>query len=169
MAGLPNIFKADASRNLNKIFPPVRGGFELVEVLSGYVQLTHDFLSTIPYLAVSIYDAVGSVDAVNLVQAVPVPDGYIWVVDEMHVFTDDGTSRELQLNVNYVSSAGTFVVRVFKVDSGVTSSAWPIGRRLILPPGAFFNLTVPVISAGKKLRFMVAYLLVPAGQFVPKS
>lgn len=167
--GSPNLFRPDSSRNLNRIFPPVYGGFELPQMLGGQVNLVHDYLSTLPYVAVSIYDLLGAADVISISQAVKVPDGYISIVDEMHIWTDDTASRELRLDIHYINSVGDFSIGVMRQDSGTTGIRWPLGRRVILPPGGFFELSVPVLTAGKKIRFTFAHLQVPAGQFVPKT
>jgi hypothetical protein len=164
-----NLFREDSSRNLNKIFPPQRGGFELPQVLGGVVQLTHDYLGTLPYAACSIYDNIGGADVLSIVQAIGVPDGYIWIVDELHVQTDDTASRLLRLSLHYINSVGDFSIYVFNVASGTTGDNWPLGRRLIMPPGGKLELNTAALTAGKRLRYTMSYLQVPAGQFAPKT
>jgi hypothetical protein len=168
--GSPNLFKAEIGRNLNKVFPPALGGFDVPQILSGVVSLTHDFLATKPYDSFSIYDLIGSVDVISISQALTPPDGYLWLVDEMDIFTDDTAARLLSLDIHYIGGAGNFAIRVFKQTSGAAGADhYPVGRRLILPPGAFFELSVPALTAGKKLRLTFMYLQLPLGQFVPKS
>jgi len=167
--GSPNLFREDSSRNLNKIFPPQRGGFELPQVLGGVVQLTHDFLGTLPYVATSIFDAQGAADVISVVQAVPVPDSYIWIVDELHIQTNDTVSRTLRLNCHYINAVGDFSVCLMNIPSGTTGDNWPMARRVIMPPASKLELNTAVLTAGKFLRFTFAFLQVPAGQFCPKT
>ena len=139
-------------------------------MVTGVVQLTHDFLGTIAYAAVSIFDNQGAADTISIVQAFPVPEGFIWVVDELHVITSDATSRTLKLSLRYVNAAGTFVVHLMSQDSGaVANRAWPLGRRFIMPPGSLLALDVPALTAGQNIRYTMSYLQMPLGQFCPKT
>ena len=168
--GTPNLIRTDWSRNLNRVFPQEKGGFDLPDVLLGTVQLTHDALGTIPYVAVSIFDLLGAADQVSILQAVPIPEAYIAIIDEIGIQTDDTASRVMVLFAHYINAVGDFSIPIFKQDSGATASQWwPVQRRVILPPGGKLELTVPALTAGKKLRMTFAYLLVPAGQFAPRS
>jgi hypothetical protein len=167
--GSPNIFKPELGRNLNKVFPPPYGGFEVPQILGGVVTLTHDFPGTAPYLGMSIYDASGANDVIQLLAIVVPPDGFIWIVDEMSVYCSDPVSRDMSLRLRYNTSLGVFVVTVFRVTTSTSPLPYPVGRRLIVPPGGIFDLSVPVIGAGQNLRWTLSYLQVPAGQFVPKS
>jgi len=170
--GVPNIFRPDMARNLSRIFPPERGGFELPNVLSGGVQLVHDFLSTIAYAAVSIYDLLGAADAISITTAVAVPEGFCWCVEQLNVNTDDNTSRILTAWLHYINSAGDFALAVGNVASvtGANPSFQIIpGGRFIMPPQAKLEVTAPALTAGKKIRLTMAYLQMPLGQFAPRS
>lgn len=167
--GSPNLFRPELGRNLNRIFPPPTGGFEIPQVLSGIVSLTHEFMATLPYLSFSIYDLQGAADTISISQAVTPPDGYIWLVDEMDIYTDDTTPRQLALAIHYIGGAGNWAIQAYTVTSLAAPIHMPVGRRLVLPPQCFFELTVPALTAGKKLRLTFQYLQVPAGQWVPKN
>lgn len=171
--GRPHVFREDTSRNLVRIFPPAAGRaeFNMPQVLSPVVQLTHDYLSTLPYAAVSIWDNNGAADSVSIVQATPVPNDFVWIFDSIGVFTDDAVSRVLTLFAHYINPLGDFSIPIASIDSGAVASRWwPIPNpRFILPPGAKLELTASALTAGKKIRYTAAYLQVPAGQFVPRS
>jgi len=168
--GAPNLFRPEtASRNLNRIYTPQTGGFEMPVLLGGIVNLTHDFLGTVPYLATSIFDNVGLAGVAQILSAINPPDGYIWIIDEMSVQCTDPLSREMSLRLRYPTSLGTFVVTLFRVTTGVLQLAFPVGRRLIIPPVGQLDLSVNAIAAGENLRWTIAYFQLPAGQFCPKS
>jgi len=172
--GVPNTLRPDAGRNLSRIFPPERGGFELPNVISGTVQLTHDFLGTIAYAAVSIFDLVGAADVITIVQAAPVPEGFVWLVDAIDLNTDDNTARILTLFLHIINAAGDFSIAVGSVTSiaGANPShqVMPVqGGRLVMPPQSKLELQVPALTAGKKIRFTMYFLQVPLGQFAPRS
>jgi len=168
--GVPNIFRPDMARNMSRIFPPEKGGFELPNVVSGTVQLTHDFLGTIANAAVSIFDVNGAADVVTLTTAVAVPEGFLWIIDEIGLFTDDAVSRAMTLWVHYINSAGDFAVPVYNQDSGATASKWwAVSKRIVVPPQGKVELSVPALTAGKKLRLTIAYLQMPLGQFSPRT
>lgn len=169
--GVPNLIRSDWARNLNRIFPQERGGFDLPNVLTGHVQLTHDALGTIANAAVTIYDLLGAADSTSIVQAVPVPTDFIWIVDSIAVTTDDTATRVLTLFLHYINSAGDFSMPLWSQDSGVVVSRWwgfPYGR-FIIPPAGKLELTASALTAGKKIRFTLAALQVPLGQFSPRS
>lgn len=167
--GQPNLFKEELGRNLNRVFPPSRGGFEVPTVLDGVVRLSHDFPGTLPYLSFSIYDNVGSADLTQIIAGITPPDGFIWLIDEMSVQCTDPVSRVLKLTLRYVHSSGTFVVTLARFDTGTSTLAWPIGRRLIVPPRCELELSVPALGAGTNIRWTAFYFQIPAGQFCPKS
>jgi len=168
--GTPNLIRTDWARNLNRVFPQEKGGFDLPDVLLGTVQLTQDALGTIPYVAVSIFDLLGAADQTTILMATAIPEAYIGIVDEVGIQTDDAVSREMVLFLHYINAAGDFSVPVHKQASGATASQWwAVSRRIIMPPASKLELTVPALTAGKKLRMTFAYLLVPAGQFAPRS
>lgn len=170
MAGSPNLFRQEIGRNLNTVFPPQYGGFEVPVILGGTVNLVHDFPGTAPFLNFSIYDSVGAVDVVSVVAAVVPPPGFIWIIDEMSILANnEPANRDISLRVRYVTPLGTFVVTVFRGQTGTASLPQSIGRRLILPPGAALDLSVPALTAGANLRWTAMYLQVGAGQFVPKG
>ncbi len=155
--------------SLSKIFQPKggRGNFVVPEVLGDTVLFTHDFLGTIPYEVPSVYDLLGAADSLSITSAVPVPAQSLWLVDEMGVFTDDNTPRQLVLYLHYVNAAGDFSVPIKTITSG---NYWvPVERRIIMPPGAKIELTAPALTLGRKIRLTFSYLEVPVGQFVPKT
>lgn len=168
--GSPNLFRHELGSNLNKVFPPPQGGFEIPQVLSGVVSLTHDFPGTEPFRGLSILDQIGAADVLVLTQTLTVPAGYIWIVDEMSIHTTDTTSRDLRVTIRYSTPLGVIIVTVFRANSTATNPLpIPIGRRLFLPPNAFLELTALALTAGASLRFTLSYHQVPAGQFVPKN
>jgi hypothetical protein len=169
-AGIPNIIRSDWARNLNRIYPQELGGFDLPNLLTGHVQLVHDALGTIPYAAVSIFDLLGAADVTSILTATAIPEGYIGILDEIGIQTDDTATRILTLFLHYINAVGDFAIPVFSQDSGATASRWwPVQRRVIMPPGSKLELTASALTAGKKLRMTFAYLQVPAGQFCPRS
>jgi hypothetical protein len=170
--GTPNIIKQDYGRNLNRVMEPERGGFEVPNVLLGTIQPTFDFLGTLPYAAVSIYDLLGAADALSIVQAVAVPAGYCWLVDSLDLNTDDNTARILTAYVHYINSAGDFSIAVGNVTSiaGANPSHVAMaGGRFVIPPMGKLEVQVPALTAGKKIRFTMAALQVPLGQFCPRT
>jgi hypothetical protein len=167
--GTPNLFKEDLGRNLNRVFPPQRGGFEVPTILGPTVSLVHDFPGTAPYLGYSIDDFVGANGIAQIISAISPPDGYIWIVDELSFLCNDPISREMKATIRYVTPFGTFPVTIFRQVTGTAGLAYPLGRRMIIPPKAELELSVNAIAAGNSLRWTMMYLQVPAGQFVPKS
>ena len=171
--GRPHVFREDTSRNLVRIFPPAggRAEFNMPQVLNPSIQLTHDYLSTLPYAAVSIWDNNGAADTVSILQATPVPNDFVWIVDSLGLFTDDTASRVLTVFLHYINAVGDFSVPIVSQDSGAVASRWwpaPVGR-FIMPPGSKLEMTASALTAGKKIRYTAAYLQVPAGQFVPRT
>jgi len=144
--------------------------FELPQVLDGVVHLTHDYLSTLPYVAVSIFDNSGAADVTSIIQATPVEEGFVWIVDTLAVRTTDAATRILTVFLHYINAAGDFSVALLSLDSGTAASRWwnPFPR-FIMPPGAKLELIASALTAGASLRYTMAYLKVPAGQFVPRT
>jgi len=169
LPGAPNLFREDLLRNLNRIFTPQRGGFEVPTVLSGVVTLAHEIPGTFPYVNYSIYDAIAAAGVVQLITVLSPPDGFIWIIDELAMRCSDATSRTMTLAIRYVNPVGTTVIPVFRVDTGTSALWFPLGRRLILPPQSLLDLSVPAIGAPETLRFTFMYLQVPAGQFAGKT
>lgn len=169
--GAPNLFREELGRNLNRVFPPQRGGFEIPTVLDGVVRLSHDFPGTRPYIDTSIYDNVGAADVVSILAAITPPEGYIWLIDEMSIFTSDTATREMRVAIRYVIGTGTWVVTVHRQTTQASASpvAYPVGRRLIVPPGGIVDLSISALTAGANIRWTFAYFQLPAGQFCPKT
>jgi hypothetical protein len=169
----PNIFKEDSSRNLPRIFPPDQGNstFNLPKVLGSTVQLVHDYLSTLPYVAVSITDVIGANDVLSIIMATGIPDGYIFIIESLGLWTDDATAREYTVWVHYINALGDFGIPVQNISSTAVAGRWTAAQlpRVILPPAAKLEVTVPALTAGKHLRFTMAGLQIPAGQFAPRS
>lgn len=172
MVFAPNVFKEDASRNLVRIFPPAMGKseFNLPQVLLPTIQLTHDYLSTLPYVAVSILDAIGANDILSVIMATGVPDGFVWIVDSLGLWTDDAVNRLFTVWIHYINSVGDFAIPILNITNGaaVQWTAHTNGR-FIMPPASKLELTIPALTAGKHMRFTMAFLAVPAGQFVPRA
>jgi hypothetical protein len=169
--GAPNIFKEDLGRNLNRVFPPPFGGFEIPKVLGGVVALTHDFPGTAPYLAVSLFDVVGAADVTSIATAVSPPDGFIWLVDDCSILAaSEPASRVLRLFLGYVTSLGTITVTLARQTTDtIVGIPYTVGRRFVMPPQSVLNLSANVLTAGANLRMTFSYLQLPAGQFCPKS
>jgi hypothetical protein len=172
----PNLFREDSSRNLPKIFPPdTQQGpeFSLPKILLPTVQLVHDYLSTLPYVACSLYDVVGGNDITSIEMNVGIPDAYVFIVDHIGLFTDDAALREYTLWVRYQMGAlGVFDVPIANVTNNTVASRWTVpnqGARFIVPPAGKIKLTVPALTAGAHLRFTAVGLQIPAGQFPPRS
>lgn len=155
---------------LSRVFPPApASGLLQPQFLDQRVNLTHDLLGTSPYLAVSIYDLLGAAGVTSIVQAVAVPNDQVWIVDECGIYTDDTVARAMTLWIHYINAAGDFAVPVFSQNSDTTARWWPIPKRLMLPPMAKLELSVPAITAGKVLRFTTGHLALPVGQFTPRG
>jgi hypothetical protein len=167
---MPYSFRPDSLRNLTRIFPPDRGA-DIPTNLSNVVNLTHDALGTISYVAVSIFIMTGSSDQLSVTQANAVPEGFIWIVDHVHFNITDATPRVITLYVHYINPAGDFSIAV-GAESCTTPANVPVrvqAGRFIMPPASKIEISVPALTGGARIRVDMAFLAVPAGQFVPRT
>ena len=164
--GSANLFKPEVGRNLNRIFPPQLGGFEVPQILSGVVNLTHDFPGTAPYANLNLVDLQGANDVVSQQLAFSPPDGFIWIVDELSVLlNNEPASRIIRLYVTYLTSISPFsaTVTLWRQETvGVAATFIPyaLGRRFVMSPGAILNVSVNLLTAGANIRMTFSYLQV---------